>query len=293
MTTMNLKWTKMALPDLIENTKYPYDLILVDDCTTDEARKFIWSGYKEVEDASKALNKKIVCFSTGEEDRRGVAGCWNIGLEKAIEGDYEYCLIMNNDIAFPAPKDDKCWLERLVDLGDSNKDYAWLSPAWHWTGEPEAGGIKCFKASCWDYTEKHKDQIDDGGIGCFFMLRMADVKWMKNSEEAKGEENHPGLFDKTSYPTNWEEVDYLIRLRRKTSIKVKNKTGTFHAVALYHKGSGTTGSPEWHGKVKVDYQTGHVNFCKKWNLPHPNSGFGVHNAIYEYVNKDGKWEKAT
>lgn len=286
MTTMNLKWTKMALPDLIENTKYPYDLILVDDCTTNEARRVLinhdFSGPEN-------LNEVIIKFSKGPEDRRGVAGCWNIGLEEAIKGDYEYCLIMNNDIAFPPPKDGKCWLERLVEIGDINGNYAWISPGWNWTGEPEAGGIECYKASCWDYMEKHKDQIDDGGIGCFFMLRMSAVKRLKEVEK-HSKENHPGLFDKTSYPTNWEEVDYLIRLRREEFSSL-SKTGTFHAVALYHKGSGTTGSPEWHGKVQKDYQAGHVNFCKKWNLPHPNSGFRVHNAIYEYV-KDGKWVKA-
>ena len=281
----------MALPDLIENTKYIYDLILVDDCTTPEARQCILYDLQESYKNSKWLKSVFFEFSLGPEDRRGVAGCWNIGLRKALERDYEYCIIMNNDIAFPPPNDNKCWLERLVEIGDKNRDYAWISPAWYWTGEPEAGGIESFKASCWDYAEREKNQINDGGIGCFFMLRMSDVKWMKDSEENKGEEIHPGLFDKTSYPTNWEEVDYLIRLRRKTSIKAPNKTGVFHSVCLYHKGSGTTGSTEWHGKVQKDYRVGHVNFCKKWNLPHPNSGFRVHNAIYEYL-QNGKWEKA-
>lgn len=263
-----------SLPDLRDNTKMPHSLILVDDAASDASREFI----HQINIPSAQWHAAVHLGSHGER-ANALSDNWNIGIDKAgfdTEYGQEYLVILNNDIAFPPLKDGKCWLERLVDLGDRYPDYAWISPYWHWTGdiETDPNAKASYKNSVHAYTDKHAGNIDDGGIGCFFMMRMSAVK--KLAEIEKGQP-YAGKFDAANFPCQWEEVDYLLRLRR-----AGFKTGIFHEVALCHKGSGTIASKEWHGKIQPEYRVGMSNFLRKYNLPTSVGQFTVSHGIYKY-----------
>jgi len=283
MTTLSLNWTKQSLPDFVENTKYPCRLILVDDMTSPEALEYL-KGFEP----GPVAQEYILSVTQGE--RRGtLSHNWNVGMQEAgIDTDFgqDYLVLLNNDIAFPPIKDGKCWLERLVDLADANPDYGWLSPYWHWTGdiETDPNAKASFKNSVGDYTDKHAGNVDDGGIGCFFILNMKAVKDMKAQEERRGGEPHPGLFDQTTYPAQWEDVDYILRMRR-----AGYKTGIFHSIAMCHKGSGTLAG-ENQKLFQPEYMKGMQGFLNKFDLPRSFGEFTVSHAIYKY-KVDNTWHE--
>lgn len=254
-----------------------HKLILVDDCTTDKSREYHSQVHTQLSDASQ----QIQLFTT-DGSQHGISKTWNKAIRAAnLNGlGQDYIIILNNDIFFPPLLEDKCWLERMVELGDANPEYGWISPQWHFTGKPKEGGKETFKASVHDFTRNNAGKIDGGGLGCFYMLRMEAVIDMMKKEEAAGTEPNPGLFDEINYKCQWEDLDYILRLKR-----AGWKVGVFNDVALCHHGSGTIET--FHGKLAPQYRAGQANFYKKWGVP-SHGEWRVSNAQLMF-KKGGQW----
>lgn len=280
VTTMNLEWSRKCLPDLLENTKFPYVLYLADDETTPESREW-------VSEQQKAFAGQCICtFTDGK--RQGIAASWNDAVRGALDKGLDYLVILNNDVCFPPVVDGECWLEKMVKWMDANPEYGFMSAAWPWYGQPEDGGFEKFKQDYASYIQKHKDTMEDGGFGYNFILRLTAIKDMiewetVNEHMVDKKEPCPGLFDSQRFPCCWEEVDLLFRMRR-----LGWKTGVTHSIAIGHAGSRTTGSIKWGAALNAGYRYGHMTFCEKWGLPYPVPEFRVSCAIYHFLS-NGEW----
>ena len=289
--TMNFFWTNQVLPDLIENTKYRFNLYLPDDETKETSR----AELKRHEDIinehilkkTSAIDKLEITYTDGS--RLGISHAWNRIVLGALADDCDYIMILNNDVAFPNVKEgQRCWLEKMVDFMEKNPKVGWSGPMWLWCGSPVTeDGFTKFKNSVEAYEKEHAGKIIDGGFACFMMLRADMVRDLMKKEKDKAcipncglpNEPHPGLFDRTNFLVNWEDVDYILRARR-----YGWQTCVTHDCTMAHMGSGTTGSEEWGGRISEDCKRSHVKFCTKFGLPHPDTigGFRVSSCIYEF-----------
>ena len=282
ITTVGIDWTKKCLPDLIENTDYEHNLHLVDDSSTGESQAYIDDFMLSCSVRSDKVRNIIATYN---KDRRKVSGCWNIGINNALEEDADYIVILNNDIQFP-PRDENgdCWLTKLVRWADEHPDHAWISPFWLWTGN-DSGSIERFKEGSVQYMKDNKGVVEEGGLGCFFMMRSRAIKHLAAIEVDT--ENFPGKFDIVNYPTQWEEVDYILRLMR-----VGYKIAVIHDVALFHWGSAYIGKAEWKPTADKEYTDGLCNFKEKWcgklNVPKQCGKINVWNGRPHY-KVDGAW----
>ena len=105
-----LEYTKKCLQSIVEFTSVPYELILVDNGSTDGTVPFL-EDY-----ANKHDNCKIIL----NNENRGFAGGNNQGIA-AAEGDY--ILLLNNDVIVT-----QNWLERLIAHIESDENIGMAGP---------------------------------------------------------------------------------------------------------------------------------------------------------------------
>lgn len=280
VTTMNMKWTRRSIPDLLQSTNYPFQLV----CVADDATNADVNELNEIveEYRTKSLQNFSIVPLFGR--KHGISYSWNKILEFAVNRNHELVFVMNNDVYYP-PANGKCWLERMIDLSFAHPNHSLMSPAWWYTGElkPEINhdlsnrNLDYYKHEANGYMERNKDVIDDGALGCFFMLRTKAIKKLERDELFDVVEPNPGYFDEKNYTCQWEDVDYVFRLHNHGCA-----TGIFHAVTLAHAGSGTIGDKDYQPVLNYGYLYGMTNFLKKWNIPNVSFGqFSVHNSIFK------------
>jgi len=129
ITTHNhIDITMECLNSLYESIQSKFDLIVVDDNSTDGTVKKIKSKYP--------LADIIV-----NTDVQSLSREWNDGIKRAWENGSNYACVINNDMLFP----DKAWLDKLVYTFDTN-DYqptAVVSPcSYNWANKIEGDIIK-------------------------------------------------------------------------------------------------------------------------------------------------------
>ena len=105
-----LEYTKKCLKSILKYTSVPYELVLVDNGSTDGTVPFL-EDY-----ANKHDNCKIIL----NNENRGFAGGNNQGIA-AAEGDY--ILLLNNDVIVTQD-----WLERLISHIESDENIGMASP---------------------------------------------------------------------------------------------------------------------------------------------------------------------
>ncbi|HDM32261.1 MAG TPA: glycosyltransferase, partial [Deltaproteobacteria bacterium] len=111
MLTFNqLDYTRKCLQSIEKYTRSRYELILVDNGSTDGTVKFLKDYAKKHANVELILNKENLGFAKGN----------NQGIEKA-RGDY--ILLLNNDVVVT-----EGWLERMVDYMESNPDVGMVGP---------------------------------------------------------------------------------------------------------------------------------------------------------------------
>ena len=106
-----LEFTRACIENLIENTAYPYRLILIDNGSMDDTRHYL-----ENLRSRKNLDVELIRNET------------NLGFVKAVnrglaESSAEYVCILNND-TIPAPG----WLENMVEFGNNHRDVGLMNP---------------------------------------------------------------------------------------------------------------------------------------------------------------------
>lgn len=110
VTFNRLEFTKKTLKSIQERTKIPYNLIVVDNNSTDGTRDFLISTEKDY--------KKVVLLDE------------NIGLEMALNEGFKYVesdIFVTTDNDCIAPMLEPCWLRRQATLMDFYKDFGAIS----------------------------------------------------------------------------------------------------------------------------------------------------------------------
>lgn len=199
LTWNQLDYTKDCLQTLDEYTDYPFELILVDNGSTDGTVQFLKSLKLDNQ------NLKSYKLITNNENR-GVAKGWNQGLKEA-QG--EYLCILNNDILL-TPQ----WLSKLIMHLDENQHVGAVS-AHIIEGELKEE----FQIYAKDYIVKNSDKISHTAIllTCCVIRREAFID--------------VGYFDEQFEMACYEDADYMWRMTAK-----KYQLDVIHSVVIYHYG---------------------------------------------------------
>jgi len=110
LTFNALEYTKQTYESIRAHTRYPYEIIFVDNASTDGTQNYLKTLQKKDKKVTVVFNKKNKGFSAGN----------NQGAKKA-KG--EYVLFLNNDVLVAAG-----WLENLVAALESDDGIAMVGP---------------------------------------------------------------------------------------------------------------------------------------------------------------------
>lgn len=103
--------TRSCIDHIIENTRYPYRLILIDNASDLETKKYL---------DSLERNKQIEMAVIRNEENLGFVKAVNQGLSISKA---PYVCVLNNDTC-PAPG----WLERMIDFAKQHEDVGLINP---------------------------------------------------------------------------------------------------------------------------------------------------------------------
>jgi len=218
-----LQWTKLAVESI--RSFHDYDLFIADNESTDGTQAW--------------LKEKGIEF---EAKRCGVAAAQNIGFQKFLEGDYDYVLLVNNDVALHYNT-----IDSLVDMMEKT---------------PELGGLTSteeMKIAPWtiDLVEpkgKGFEEIQDiptSAYSCTIFRRSIVEKI--------------GLFDEHFTPRYIEDNDYTLRLRIAGAKFGKSRESIF-----YHAVGAVLGSKEEERKGRNHHWDKNIAYyIEKWGIaPH-------------------------
>ena len=195
---LNYNAKQLTLETLASLRGLRYDtlhVIHVDNDSTDGTHEAVQEQFPEVE-----------AIQSGEN--LGVAGGLNVGIRRALEGDYDYLLILNNDIEV-----DPAMLDELMAVAESDPRIACVGPKsyFYWDRQRlwSAGGVLRFKESI--TRERGNGQLDEGQFdrdeemdyinGCAMLVRVSVVREV-------------GLCD-TIYFLALEDADWCVRMKQR------------------------------------------------------------------------------
>ena len=184
-----LDWTKRAVESI--RSFHDWDLFVVDNESTDGTQE--WLREQGIEFVSK---------------RCGVAAAQNIGFKKFLEGDWEYVLLLNNDIACRYDT-----IDSLVDMMEANPALAGLTATEELKEAPWMIDSVQPPGKGWSEIV----DIPTSAYSCTMFTRAIAEKI--------------GLFDDWFTPRYIEDNDYTLRLRIAGGKFAKSKEALFyHAV---------------------------------------------------------------
>ena len=208
--------TLEALKSLTTMTYPDYDVLVVDNGSEDGTQAAVHEAFPEV---------RVV----RTEENRGAAGGYNLGIEAAMAGPYEYLLILNNDV-----EADPEMLTEMMNVAESDPTIGCVGPKTYYYWERDriwsAGGIIRFKESV--TRERGDGAVDRGQFdrdeemgyinGCGMLVR-------RTAMEAAG------LWDPI-YHLAVEDADWCMRARARGF-----RCLYAHKAVLYHMVSRATG----------------------------------------------------
>ena len=201
--------TKNCIESVLKNTKIPYELILIDDCSSDKRIKKLLTEMKKIPYVKVMQNTK----------NEGFVKSVNKGIKNS-KGD----IVLLNSDTIVTPK----WLQKLVIAAYSNKKIGTVTPISNNAGAfsvPEIGKNKIPKyltlngmASLVEkFSEKINMEVPTGNGFCMFIKRDTI--------------NDVGMFDEKNFGKGYgEETDFSIRARYKNWSNVRNDS-----IFIYHK----------------------------------------------------------
>jgi GT2 family glycosyltransferase len=201
----------------LRRMSYPnFDLVVLDNASTDGSPEAITKAYPDLRQIRVAIN-------------RGSAGGYAAGFRWAFENGYDYALLLNNDIEVEPDM-----LDELVRLAESAPDVGCVGPKCYFHGDRQrlwsAGGILRFRESITrerGYGEVDRGQYDrdeevDYVNGCAILIRRA-------AAEAAG------LWDDLFFICV-DDADFCTRVKRHGF-----RCLFAHRAVLYHRVALTTG----------------------------------------------------
>lgn len=207
ITPVYNKFEQATKPFLDSIYKYTdsFDLILVDNGSTDGTTEYLKNFEKEHSNLKVIYNKENLGYSKAN----------NQGLKLALKSKYEYIGLLNNDILF-TPQ----WLENTLKVFDSDPQIGMAAPR-------DAGRRKFFrkKISAENYLEHYKDRLKRfkepykyvlEPLFCCVIVKRAVVDKI-------------GLMDENYTPAFWEDQDYIMRMfYAGFSAATSNRSFIFH-----------------------------------------------------------------
>lgn len=186
--------TLQALASLVAMDYPAFDVVVADNGSTDGSGEAIAAAFPQV-------------LQTRSEDNLGPAGGLNLGIRWAMERDYDYLLILNNDVE-AAPD----MLTELVAVAESDPSIGTVQPKAYYFWDREriwsAGGKIRFHEAI--TSERGEGEIDRGQYdrdvevdytcGCAMLVKRAAVK-------------AAGLMD-PMYFLCFEDADFCTRVKR-------------------------------------------------------------------------------
>jgi glycosyltransferase involved in cell wall biosynthesis len=122
LTCNQLQYTKKCIESIFQNTQKPYELIIVDNGSTDGTVEYLES---EVLKNHTDLRIKII----KNDENKGFAGGNNQGMA-AASGDY--ILLLNNDVVVTAG-----WLERMLACAEKRPEIGIVGPRSNYVSGPQ------------------------------------------------------------------------------------------------------------------------------------------------------------
>ncbi len=159
--------TLQALPSLVAMTYPSFDVVVADNGSTDGTREAVAAAFPAV-------------IQVRSEDNLGPAGGLNLGIDYAMERDYDYLLILNNDI-----EADPGMLTELVTAAEADPTIGSVAPKayYYWDRQriwSAGGGIRFREAIT---RERGEGELDRGQwdrdeeigytCGCAMLVRRA------------------------------------------------------------------------------------------------------------------------
>lgn len=192
----------------LKQITYPkYDILVVDNGSTDESVKCFREKYPEIEVLE---NEKNI----------GFAGGINVGIRRSIEKEVDYVLLLNNDIIV-----DSGFLDELIEVGESDPKVGILGPKIYYYDRPDLLHMK-------KRYEGVETPIEAFISGCCFLVKKEVL-------------DKVGLLDEIFF-IFFEETDFFVRVSRNNYkiLYVPTKNKVFHKfspsisklkdISLYH-----------------------------------------------------------
>lgn len=227
MLTYNLlEWTKIAKRSI--RSKYDVDVFVVDNESTDGTRA--WLQQKGIEHVAL---------------RTSVAGACNVGVDKFLAGDYDYFLLLNNDICLRYDTIDKL-VAKAEELGGASEIFG-LTAA-------EAENTPFFNVDEAELKSENVELIVDIPASAY-----SCTLFTRRCIEAVGK------FDERFTPRYIEDNDYTLRIRLAKGAFMK-----YWGSVFYHVLGGVVQSNEAEKRSSdVNWKKNIALYKDKWGiLPH-------------------------
>ncbi|MGB8318229.1 MAG: glycosyltransferase, partial [Ignavibacteriaceae bacterium] len=235
LTYNQLEYTKSFIQSLYQNTSYPFELIIVDNNSSNNTIKFL----KELEKTKN--NVKLILNNNNLGFPKGV----NQGIKKAAGN---YILVANNDIVLT-----KGWLERMIEIAESDPQTGLVGPV-----SNSVSGMQLDNDAKYSTIEEMHDyaanvrQKNRGKI-----LEFPRVAFLCTLIKKEIIEKIGGLDERFS-PGNFEDDDFCLRAQLAGFKNVIAKD-----VFIHHYGSKSFAA-EGLEKYKERLETNQKIFVDKW-----------------------------
>ena len=182
-----------------------FDLIIIDNGSTDGTVEYLENFAKEHSNIRLILNKENLGYSKAN----------NQGINLALEGNYKYIGLLNNDILFTPD-----WLKNTLEVFELDKQLGMVSPR-------DAGRPKIFKKKLTsdNYISHYENYLKRFKKPFKYMLEpLFSCVIVKREVIEK-----IGLMDENFTPAFWEDQDYCLRaLYAGFSLATSNISFVFH-----------------------------------------------------------------
>ncbi len=255
LTFNALKYTKLAVQSVLEHTQYPYELIIVDNHSTDGTRNYLLELSKQHPHIKAIFNKKNKGFAAGN----------NQGVRKA-KG--KYVLVLNNDVLVADG-----WLSALVDALEKDPAIGMVGPITnHISGLQRVTGVPYndvsgFPAFAAQVAKVNKNKITPRRrIAGFAMLMERHLY-----QDLKG-------FDESFGIGNYEDDDLCLRVREK-GLAIMVHEGVY----LHHFGSQTFKANKMDYSASLDEKG--KRFKEKWPNINYQELLELENPLSVYIGE--------
>ncbi len=235
LTFNGLKYTRQFIDSIKSYTKNKYELIIIDNCSTDGTIKYL---EKLGNDNS---NIKIIYNKQNEGFPKGI----NQGI-KAASG--KYIVVANNDIVVT-----KSWLERLIEVAESDEKIGLVGPI-----SNAVSGVQLDKDAKYQDIEKmhaYARKVKKNNFGK--TLRFPRVAFLCTLIKREVIDKIGGLDERFS-PGNFEDDDFCLRAQL-----AGYKTLIAQDVFIHHYGSKSF-SAEGTDKYNQLLEANQKKFIDKW-----------------------------